>query len=171
MERFAWAIEIMDINPSDKILESGCGTGIAAEMVCAALENGHLTAIDRSDAMITKAKKRNAGYIKKKKVAFETVNLAEFHTRGKQFDKIFAFNVNLFWTQDGTAVEAKILRSSLTRKGKLYLFYQPPSPQMFKTITESVKRNLEAEHWKLEKVMFNKSVGACCFILKPKEIR
>ena len=61
-ERLRLIVERLDIRPSDRVLEIGCGHGVAATFVCQRLENGHLTAIDRSAKMIAAAKRRNAGY-------------------------------------------------------------------------------------------------------------
>jgi ubiquinone/menaquinone biosynthesis C-methylase UbiE len=166
IERFTWAIEILSVKPSDKILELGCGTGIVAEMIGSILKDGHLTAIDRSGTMIDKAKKKNSKYIGEKKIIFRTVELAKFHARDQVFDKIFAFNVNLFWTQTEIVAEAKVLRQYLTNGGRLYLFYQPPAEHILKKIAASLRHNFEAEKWKIEKTVFNKKVGSSCFIVK-----
>jgi protein-L-isoaspartate O-methyltransferase len=165
-ERFTWAIEILNVKPSDKILELGCGTGVAAEMIAAFLQDGHLIAIDRSGTMIDKARKKNSKYIREKKITFRTVELAKFHARDQVFDKIFAFNVNLFWAQKEIEAEADVLRPHLTNAGRLYLFYQPPSEQILKKITASIRNNLEAQRWKIEEVIYNKRVESSCFIVK-----
>jgi ubiquinone/menaquinone biosynthesis C-methylase UbiE len=39
----------MEIRPHDRVLEFGCGHGVAATFVCERLESGHLTAADRLD--------------------------------------------------------------------------------------------------------------------------
>jgi hypothetical protein len=63
-ERLRTIVEQLEIEPDDCVLEIGCGHGVAATFVCERLEDGHLTAIDRSPKMIEGAKRRNAGYIK-----------------------------------------------------------------------------------------------------------
>ena len=60
----------MNVQPTDRILEIGCGHGGAATMVCALLSSGHYVAIDRSKKMIEAARTRNAGFVGKGKAEF-----------------------------------------------------------------------------------------------------
>ncbi len=38
--RIRWAVDVMDVQPHDHILEIGCGPGAAAELICEQLETG-----------------------------------------------------------------------------------------------------------------------------------
>ena len=61
-ERLRTIVEQLEIEPDDCVLEIGCGHGVAAAFVCERLEDGHLTAIDRSPTpkMIEAVKRRTA---------------------------------------------------------------------------------------------------------------
>ena len=49
--RLRWAVDFIDVQPQDHILEIGCGSGQAADLICRRLEGrGKLFAIDRSEA-------------------------------------------------------------------------------------------------------------------------
>ena len=59
-ERLAWAVDTLAIEPADRVLEIGCGHGVAASLVCERLGSGRLTAIDRSHTMIEMAERRKS---------------------------------------------------------------------------------------------------------------
>jgi len=51
-ERFLWAAKLLDVQPSNTVLEIGCGAGIFAEQIAHRLTTGKLTAVDKSKPMI-----------------------------------------------------------------------------------------------------------------------
>jgi len=87
----------LGIRPGDRVLEIGCGHGVAATLVCELLrDDGRLTAIDRSPKMIDAARRRNEAFVKAGRAEFlvgelETIDLGE-----RRFDTIFAVRVGLF---------------------------------------------------------------------------
>lgn len=162
--RFLWLTEILEIKSNDQILEIGCGVGLAVEQIASRLEEGFITAIDRSQPMISKAMLRNAKFVEEKKAEFVLTDLNSFSGGGQRFNKIFASNVNLFWTKRSITAETGIVRSHLAKKGRLYLFYQPPSPDGMKRVTEAVADNLRKHGFDVMDTVYDKTVSTCCII-------
>lgn len=122
--RFEWAASLIHPQPDDQILEVGCGAGLLAELIAASLSTGMLTAIDSSPSMIRKAEKRNQAAISNGKLILLTRSLIEAGLH-QQFNKIVAFNVNVFWKNSED--ELSLIRKLLAPGGKLFVFYQTPS--------------------------------------------
>ena len=95
-ERLRAVVEQLDIRPDDRVLEIGCGQGVAATLVCERLDGGHLTAVDRSPKMIQAATRRNAAYVTAGKAEFLVATLEDLDLGARRFDKIFAVRVGLF---------------------------------------------------------------------------
>jgi ubiquinone/menaquinone biosynthesis C-methylase UbiE len=95
-ERLEAVVDELGIRPDDRVLEIGCGHGVAATMVCERLEGGRLTAVDRSPKMIEAAARRNAAYVAAGKAEFLVQDLEALDLGDRRFDLIFAVRVGLF---------------------------------------------------------------------------
>ncbi len=62
-DRIVWAIDHLGIEPGDRLLEIGCGRGVAMAEITPLLINGHITGLDRSDSAISSAEERNRAAI------------------------------------------------------------------------------------------------------------
>ena len=167
-ERFDWALNVMQIKPQHKILEVGCGVGLAVERIASVLTRGSIIALDRSKAMLEKAKKRNEQHVIDKKALFITTDLLKL-SLNDQFDKIFCFNVNIFWTQKSTTKELAIIRQHLKNKGEFYIFYGPMFPGWYEKIVDPLKENLSSEQFKLIEIVHDKEIACCCFVTAPEK--
>ena len=90
------AVDRLDLRPDHRVLEIGCGHGVATTLVCERLDGGSYTGIDRSAKMIEAATRRNAAFVAAGTAellvgALENVDLGD-----RRFDTIFAVRVGLF---------------------------------------------------------------------------
>jgi ubiquinone/menaquinone biosynthesis C-methylase UbiE len=95
-QRLRRVVDRLDIRPDDRVLEIGCGHGVAATMVCERLETGRLIAIDRSEKMVEAATRRNHAYVEAGIAEFLVAELEALDLGDRRFDKVFAVRVGLF---------------------------------------------------------------------------
>ena len=115
--RIKWAVDLMDVQPNDSVLEIGCGPGAGAELICEKLETGKLFAIDRSESGVDRTKRRNAKYVEAGRLTVRQIDLATLRVPVKRLNKVFAFNVNLFWVRK-CADEVALLHERVLPAGR-----------------------------------------------------
>jgi ubiquinone/menaquinone biosynthesis C-methylase UbiE len=120
-DRQRWAVEVLEIEPHDRVLEVGCGHGVAVSLVCDRLAGGRITAVDRSPKMIEAARQRNSEHAEK--VRFVTASVEEADLSDERYDKVFAIHVAALH-RPGPALHA--VQRRLVPGGRLYLFSQAP---------------------------------------------
>lgn len=123
-ERYVRAVDILDVQPGEVILEIGCGYGHSIPLICEKLSSGRLTAIDRSEKMSEAAITSHGEFVESGRVDISHQDLLDGLQPTGHFDKIFLFNINVFW-MDPKAELAEV-RRLLKPSGKFFLFHQPP---------------------------------------------
>jgi ubiquinone/menaquinone biosynthesis C-methylase UbiE len=126
-ERLRSVVEQLDIQPDHRVLEIGCGHGVAATFVCERLDGGHLTAIDRSQKMIDAAIRRNAAYVEAGSAEFLLAALEDLDLGDRRFDTIFAVRVGLFHREPDRA--RRIVARWLAPGGRSVAFFDSPSSE------------------------------------------
>ena len=127
--RIRWAVDFIDVQPNDHILEIGCGSGAAADLICRRLEGkGKMFAIDRSEAGVDRTKARCAQHIEAGKLTVRQIDLATLRVPVKRLTKVFAFDVNLFWVRD-CKDEVALLHERILPGGSVNLFYDTSRPE------------------------------------------
>jgi cyclopropane fatty-acyl-phospholipid synthase-like methyltransferase len=139
--RIRHAVELLETEPDDRLLELGCGGGVAVVLACERLDGGTITAVDRSEVQVERALRRNAAEVESGKAAIRVAEIADVD--GGPFDKVFAVNVNVFWTGPATR-ELAAIRAVLAPGGRLFLFYDPPSAAKRRSLEEKLVATLAA---------------------------
>ena len=139
--RIRWAVEFMDVQPADHVLEIGCGPGAAAELICAKLETGKLFAIDRSESGVDRTKRRNAAHVESGRLTVRQIDLATLRVPVKRLHKVFAFNVNLFWVRE-CQDEVALLHERVVPGGAVFLFFEAKIPEQVPKIIKGASAAL-----------------------------
>ena len=124
MERLALVVDALEIRSDSRVLEIGCGHGVAATLVCERLDGGTYTAVDRSPKMIAAAVKRNAAFVEAGVAEFLVGDLEALDLGDRRFDIVFAARVRLFHT-DPERAEACVA-PWLAPGGVARAFYDTP---------------------------------------------
>jgi ubiquinone/menaquinone biosynthesis C-methylase UbiE len=123
-ERLRKVVEELDVQPDDRILEIGCGHGVAASLICERLESGRLTAVDRSPKMIEAAERRNAEHVAAGRAEFIVGELEQLGLGERRFDKVLAVRVGLFHREPERAHE--LVEPWLAPGGTVTAVFDPP---------------------------------------------
>jgi ubiquinone/menaquinone biosynthesis C-methylase UbiE len=124
-ERLRRIVDGLGIRPDHRVLEIGCGHGVAATFVCERLASGRLTAIDRSPKMIEAAARRNAAHVEAGTAEFLVATLERADLGDRRFDVIFAVRVGLFHREPDRA--RRLAERWLAPGGRLTAVFDPPS--------------------------------------------
>jgi ubiquinone/menaquinone biosynthesis C-methylase UbiE len=123
-ERLRSIVESLDIRPDDRVLEIGCGHGVAATLVCERLSEGRLTAVDRSAKMIEAATRRNAEHVASGRAEFLVTSLEDMDLGERRFDTVFAVRVGLFHRDPERA--RGLVEQWLAPGGQVRAFFDEP---------------------------------------------
>lgn len=137
-DRLVWTVETMSVRPNDRVLEIGCGHGVAVTLVCEKLTTGSILAIDRSAKMTEMAARRNAPF---PNASFQTANLHEADLNGERFDKVLAIHLPVLLRGDPDR-ELAIIRDHLAPGGQLFVSYQPLDPSQVESTVDKLTLEL-----------------------------
>jgi precorrin-6B methylase 2 len=139
--RITAAVELLDPQPGDVVLEVGGGTGVSAGLICGRLDSGVLIALDRSAKATERTVARNPEHLAAGRLEVLTGTLADFTGRDATVDRALALNVNAFWTGPADA-ELEALRRALRPGGVVVLAWDAGGPQATSRIVLPVRAAL-----------------------------
>lgn len=121
------AIAALDIQPGDHILELGFGPGAAITAMAALAPRGRIYGVDKSQAMLELARRRNVTAIRAGRVALRQSPFEALPLPDASVDKILAVNVVYFWT-DAAPILREVRR--VLRPGGLVSIYATDASAM-----------------------------------------
>jgi ubiquinone/menaquinone biosynthesis C-methylase UbiE len=91
-----WTIDLLDIKPTDRVLELGFGPGLGICKVAAIATEGLVAGVDFSELMVRKAQKRNAAAIAAGRVDLKQGDVSSLPYDDQTFDKVIAIQLIYF---------------------------------------------------------------------------
>lgn len=112
--RNRWAIDLLDLQPTDRFLEVGCGPGVA--LAAARARTPHVVGVDRSPLMVRVAARRSGARV----IEADAVALPAFD---EPFDKALAVNTMGFWLDPVAGLRS--IAAALRPGGTIAIVAQP----------------------------------------------
>lgn len=125
-ERNRWGVTLLGLEPTDRVLEIGCGPGLALQLIAARVTDGMTIGLDHSPQMAAWARKRNEGSIEAGRLEIRCGSLDELRTIVEPFDKVFSANVVQFF--DEPVDDLRLIRSVMRPGGLIVSVHQPRHP-------------------------------------------
>jgi cyclopropane fatty-acyl-phospholipid synthase-like methyltransferase len=137
-ERFGFAIDQLDLRPDHRVLEVGCGHGVAASSIAARLDAGSYVGIDRSPKMIAAARRRLASELAAGRAELHCATFAEAALDSRRFDRIFAARVVAMTRETELRLAAELLDAG----GMLVLAFDAPGQEPSRDLIDATIANL-----------------------------
>ena len=158
-ERIAWAVAQLDPQPGERILELGCGHGVALTLIAERLGGrGLVVGLDRSPKMVAAATARNAAAVEAGLVVVVGGELARAELDGR-FDRVLAIHFPPLQRGE-PAAELERLRAHLAPDGELLVAFAPHRPQEVDAIGAHVRRTLARHGWRPDAPIADGGCGA-----------
>lgn len=124
-DRLTRIVDGLELSPDQRVLEIGCGHGVAADLICRRLDRGRLVAVDRSEKMIAAARKRNAAHVDAGKLELVVASFEDLDLGDRRFDVLLAVRVGLFHRDPERA--RRLAERWLVPGGTIVAVYDGPS--------------------------------------------
>jgi SAM-dependent methyltransferase len=121
--RSLWTVALLGVGPGDRVLEIGCGPGVALAACAARVRSGLVVGLDHSSLMLAQAARRNRRAIERGRARLALGGLDLLPLLGGPFDKVFSVNVVQFLPDKAAAFRA--FHDAMAPGGMLGVTYQP----------------------------------------------
>ena len=121
--RNRWALSLLNIRPTDGLLEIGFGPGWALQQASRIAVAGYVAGVDRSETMVSQARFRNHRGIQAGRVELRHGTANSIPYADESFDKVFA--VNSFHEWDNPSLGLQEVRRVLKPGGLVAIIEHP----------------------------------------------
>src|SRR3954463_6730560 len=94
MPIFEPTLPLMDVKPTDRVLDLGCGSGWATRLIAKRFHPKKIVGIDISDEMVRRAEEQSKGIAN---IEFRQGAAEEIPAADNSFDKIFSIESFYYW--------------------------------------------------------------------------
>jgi ubiquinone/menaquinone biosynthesis C-methylase UbiE len=115
----AWAVDLLELSPRDRVLEVGYGPGLAIERIAARTREGLVVGVDCSELMRRQAARRNRAGLDAGRVQLHVGSAGRLPLSDTRFTHALAVNSLQFWPDLPAALAE--LRRVLLPQGRLVL--------------------------------------------------
>jgi len=98
-----WMVECLDVRPGDRVLDVGCGPGLAVA-AAAELTEGLVAGVDASETMVRLARRRNRGALDRGRVEIRVADAARLPYPDGAFTRSGSLNSLQFWPDPGAGL-------------------------------------------------------------------
>ncbi len=92
-----WVLDLLQVGPSDSVLEVGSGPGLGLELAAARAHEGRVVGVDPSETMLEMAQRRNRGQIEAGRVELRRSTVDQLPFDDATFDKAMTMNSLHLW--------------------------------------------------------------------------
>src|SRR5262249_20429868 len=107
-----WTIGHMALRPTDRVLDVGCGGGMAIKLLADRARDGFVAGLDYSTEMVEQARRRNAAAVRRFAVEVRHGDAMALPYGDESFDQVCAIETFYFWPDPrrGLAEAYRVLR-------------------------------------------------------------
>ena len=131
------AVVLLDLQPTDQVLEVGCGHGATIALMAATVTGGYVAGVDISEEMQRQAARRNRAAMLRGAVELRQAAAEQLPYPTERFDKALSVHTLYFWREPNRALAE--IRRVLKPGGRVVLAWRH-DPKAFHSFPEAVYR-------------------------------
>jgi len=109
-------LELMELRPSDRVLDLGCGTGWASRRMARMVPQGEVVGIDVADEMLRRAEQASSGF---RNVRYLWGSAERIPVPDNAFDQVLSVESFYYYADQGKALDE--LRRVIAPGGRLFI--------------------------------------------------
>lgn len=139
-KRNIWAVGLLGVAPTDRVLEIGFGPGIAIRELSRRATHGRVCGVDHSAVMVRQATRRNAAAVRAGRVDLRLGSAEQLPTFAERFDKVLVVNSLGMWREPDERLQE--IHRLMRPGGRIAIVSQPRCPGATEETTVAAGREI-----------------------------